>query len=523
MSPHNEHPGPRMAAIDAELEALYVRIAALIEERNSITPISTLPNEVLARILGVYAEDSISVSGVQWTKVMLVCRHWHKLALGTPTLWCNIRFLWESSKPHLLLQLERSRAAPLKIEIRSLTSNEFTDSILSNSGRLESLVLGGDPTCLLTFMDEMRNHAFPILESLSLALREDVTAENADRQFTLPPELFDGRMPRLRSLSLARIDAHWQCLASLRSLSLTSGPDSPSTQISLPTLFNVLKSSPELTTLRLDMVIASGSSDRNSEAVRLLLLDFLYIRDSLAYCEDVLAHLIFPATTRVEMYPQGITSGVDIRDILVLLRKHLCARSAPIPTMLAIRVPRSDQENISHFSTAAYLEPTFPAGLSRDKLFGINSHPDNARALRQIMTKVLKTLPTQAITHLDAGSAHLTVRSWKTALALLPALEAVYMHIDDAGTRFCEAVLDMEHHVPLRTIQLALFAHHDPDEDPVDTFLEVLKRLLRAYRARGTSLIHLLLKDWFSNFDMNETKWLELGDLVVHFELELRP
>ncbi|KAJ7089376.1 hypothetical protein C8R44DRAFT_892334 [Mycena epipterygia] len=276
----------------------------------------------------------------------------------------------------------------------------------------------------------------------------------------------------------------------------SSGPDSPSTQVPLPTLFNVLKSCPELTTLRLDMVIAPGSSDRNSEAVRLPLLDFLHIHDSLAYCEDVLVHLIFPATTRVEMYPQGITSGVDIHDILVPLRK-ISVLAAPIPTTLSIRVPRSNQENISHFSTATYLEPTFPAGLAREKLFGINSHPDYARVLLQIMTKVLKTLPSQEITHLNAGSAHLTVSSWRITLALLPALEKVYMHIDDAGTYFCEAVLDMEHH------------------DPVDPFLNVLKRLLRAYRARGTPLIHLRLKDWFSNVNLNEAKWLELGDLVV--------
>ncbi|KAJ7078957.1 hypothetical protein C8R44DRAFT_895811 [Mycena epipterygia] len=268
------------------------------------------------------------------------------------------------------------------------------------------------------------------------------------------------------------------------------GPDSPSTQVPLPTLFNVLKSSPELTTLRLDMVIAPGSSDRNSEAVRLPLLDFLHIRDSLAYCEDVLVHLIFPATTRVEVYPQGITSGVDIRDILVPLRK-ISVLAAPIPTTLSIRVPRSNQENISHFSTATYLEPTLPAGLSCEKLFGINSHPDYARVLRQIMTKVLKTLASQEITQLDAGSAHLTGRT-SAKQCWTPRL-------------------------------LALLTHHDPDEDPVDPFLDVLKRLLRAYRARWTPLIHLRLKDWFSNVNLNEAKWLELGDLVVHFELELCP
>ncbi|KAJ7087020.1 hypothetical protein C8R44DRAFT_32347 [Mycena epipterygia] len=206
MSSSDENPGRkvatgiRMAAIDKELESLYAQISSLKAERNSIAFISTLPNEILVQIFSVYAEESSSGSGLYWTKLILVCRHWHALALGSPVLWSNIRFPWELSEKRLLIQLDRSGAAPLKIEIGSLASYDFTEAILSNSGRLTLLHLGGDPNCLLKLVDKMRHHDFPILQSLFLTPREDMVTQTADPSITLHPELFDGRMPRLRSL-----------------------------------------------------------------------------------------------------------------------------------------------------------------------------------------------------------------------------------------------------------------------------------------------------------------------------------
>ncbi|KAJ7144565.1 hypothetical protein C8R44DRAFT_865473 [Mycena epipterygia] len=80
----------------------------------------------------------------------------------------------------------------------------------------------------------------------------------------------------------------------------------------------------------------------------------------------------------------------------------------------------------------------------------------------------------------DSDEAHLTVAAWKTVLALLPALEAVRLHIDDGGMRFCDAVLETGHPAFLRSIQLILFTRLGPDETTVDPFLNVLKCLLNA-------------------------------------------
>jgi hypothetical protein len=74
-------------------------------------------------------------------------------------------------------------------------------------------------------------------------------------------------------------------------------------------------------------------------------------------------------------------------------------------------------------------------------VFIIKTEPATKPALRQIMTKVLKALPTQTITHLDASDAHLAAAAWKTALALLPAIEVVNLQVAFLRILICPTAL----------------------------------------------------------------------------------
>ncbi|KAJ7128582.1 hypothetical protein C8R44DRAFT_873291 [Mycena epipterygia] len=70
-----------------------------------------------------------------------------------------------------------------------------------------------------------------------------------------------------------------------------------------------------------------------------------------------------------------------------------------------------------------------PDPLYRDSaLLTINSHPSNEGTLHQIMSKVIKALSFESITHLDLRLVtHLTPISCRTALNLLPALDMIYL------------------------------------------------------------------------------------------------
>ncbi|KAJ7128501.1 hypothetical protein C8R44DRAFT_778073 [Mycena epipterygia] len=61
--------------IDSEIAWHYAQIALLMSKRNTIAPIGSLTNELLSRILTIYAVDSGTLFTLEWTQVMYVCRH----------------------------------------------------------------------------------------------------------------------------------------------------------------------------------------------------------------------------------------------------------------------------------------------------------------------------------------------------------------------------------------------------------------------------------------------------------------
>ncbi|KAJ7615754.1 hypothetical protein DFH06DRAFT_1239531, partial [Mycena polygramma] len=124
--------GGRISAIDEELEGLETRIAALKAERNSIVPISTLPPELLCHIFSVYIRSLPPSSMPPWPKVILVCRRWRDVVLGTSMLWGHLNFLWRVDEKTFLRQLERSGTSPLTIRIGHLASQSHADAILTN-------------------------------------------------------------------------------------------------------------------------------------------------------------------------------------------------------------------------------------------------------------------------------------------------------------------------------------------------------------------------------------------------------
>ncbi|KAJ6468083.1 hypothetical protein C8R47DRAFT_915527, partial [Mycena vitilis] len=55
--------------------------------RNSLAPISKLPNELLCQIFSVYATEFKELSSLKWTRLMIVCRRWHDLSIKHQYLW----------------------------------------------------------------------------------------------------------------------------------------------------------------------------------------------------------------------------------------------------------------------------------------------------------------------------------------------------------------------------------------------------------------------------------------------------
>jgi hypothetical protein len=141
--------------IDRQIHALQKRRRKLDQYRSQwqslCSPIRKLPNELLSMIF-VYCgtfmtldDTSGSATTLPGFDLELVCTHWRKVALSTPSLWSclNIRLylynwdafdvppvahsLWRTAKDTLQMFLQRSGDAPLDIALHIGTSR-FKDS-----------------------------------------------------------------------------------------------------------------------------------------------------------------------------------------------------------------------------------------------------------------------------------------------------------------------------------------------------------------------------------------------------------
>lgn len=505
----------RRGAIKDEIKFLSERITLLKAEYNSISLTSILPNEVLVEIFSGVPDPEYLPRDFQG--LMLVCRHWHDVLLAAPALWSNV-----TCGPHLTgreisIQLGRSVPALLTIRIDGVDDlPSLWPMILINADRIKSLELGGRKSLVLDFMHRMRQFDFPFLQSLTFRPNqygEDLENAAGEMDAHLPLELLEGGMPRLSRLSLSSIDARWASLPPLQSLVLVDGPRS----LAFATLFGILQSSPALHTLKLDRMIHAAEPE-TFHPLELPHLGLLFISDALPQCEVLLANLVFPATTRLHLYPQDLNTGVQIRDILVPVRKHLHARNAPLAPSLALVASRGGIG--THFAVTCYPDRTARFGSDEDSVFVIRSDPTNAPALRQIMIKVLKVLPTGAITFLDATRAHLTLPAWKVALGLLPAIETVRLLAADTGTEFCKAALQIGY--PLQTI--SVFSLDDRDEaEGVAPFIDALTCLLQGYCTSGRPLPCLIVKHIFfrsAKLKVEARRWKGFRPLVGTLDLK---
>ncbi|KAJ7132703.1 hypothetical protein C8R46DRAFT_1362525 [Mycena filopes] len=494
----------RRAAIDSETLALRARIDSLNAERNSLAQITVLPNEMLVEIFS--AVKALSFGPSPLTRLMRVCRLWYSIINACHGLWTNI-VCASFVRPERILaaQLLRSGLAPVRIHIPIFDSYVYAPLIVPHTTRIQALRLSGsgDAIDLLEFVQDMTELEFPTLQSLSLALGD---RPELDRQ--LPRALLDGRLPRLKNLDLTYMSAPWELLPPLQSLRLHRKAESPPSTLTLDLLLTFLQSSPGLRTLHLDLMLQPGSP-ASSHRPALPRLELLYLCERLSSCEVLLDRLTFPASAQVQLLPFHISSGADIRPILIPLHKHLRARTPPATALSIYSKPSSDD---NYQSLLIDLYPDARPTFRDDALFTIIAHPTGMPALRQVLAKVLKAIPMQSVTHLAAGNAFLTAATWKAALALMPALESVNLDVNAAGTGFCEAA--MAARLMPRRIAVSAMTFADLDEPTVKLFFTTLLRLLRVCDGAGKRVGRLLVTDHFRKLAITDAREAEFKSLV---------
>ncbi|KAG2364857.1 hypothetical protein BDR07DRAFT_1400478 [Suillus spraguei] len=238
--------------IDDELAALKERMTYLRTRRNSLSPISSIPPEILGAIFVHHVQETQllhppdSLAVLSWLNIGHVCSHWREVALGTPELWAT-PFL--SSLQATEEMLIRSKMAPLNLRSGLRYRMDSVQKVLMHMERLQEIslpFLNGGVTyrCIMEFLNKLSSCSAPKLRSLSLKEEFAQTLRIA-----IPSSFL---APNLRSLRIKHCDLSWTSSVLTGLTVLNIKKLSPECLPTLDELISALRRMPSLHTLELE-------------------------------------------------------------------------------------------------------------------------------------------------------------------------------------------------------------------------------------------------------------------------------
>ena len=302
-----------LSAIDEEINAVRHLTDTLLSHRNAIAPISALPPELLARIFRFHALIDPPWSDLEnlgWIGVTHVCRQWRQVALDDSSLWATITGFWPSAE-WISEQLVRARNAPLVIDFKFTPSLDRLSKFPPRISHIRELRLRNMSQLHSRGIQEICASEAPILEHLELAL--DPVSYFPGMFLTYGElagtTLFDGRTPKLRTLSLSQISIPWSLIprGQLTQLKIILLKEISTTDISPSVesnqLIDLLINSPELEGLVLEFCLPSMLSQVSREQpIHLPRLSRLSLAGSTFNVTNLLSMLRLPSSATLHLY-----------------------------------------------------------------------------------------------------------------------------------------------------------------------------------------------------------------------------
>ncbi|TFK69012.1 hypothetical protein BDN72DRAFT_878700 [Pluteus cervinus] len=375
--PHALH----RSQIDDQISHLREQLRNLLLARNTLLPISTIPNEILSTIFLMSQLNYYRAYKVEMRPLLAltwVCHNWRTIALSAASLWTYI------GKENLHWSAEcliRSKQAPLQV---SLTFDDpsildIGATILSQIHRFRKLQLNfGDPTespfGAAERFENILTQPAPMLESFSLAYA------------TVSTPLFSRVFPQLRTVHLSWVDITWGWgpnllpFGNLTHLSITI----PDRGIPVTNFLEALSPTlPNLENLQLIYVFTSSPSSHNTCTALPTPVCIPNIKSFILWCSKVSPMLEFfnscrlgPFVTgRVDMMAGEGETVLNFLDVLraseELERRSITSvqvnhRSAPNATLSIIfnqtqNVQDSFRFDFNHRLSWSEIIPIFPS------------------------------------------------------------------------------------------------------------------------------------------------------------------
>ena len=301
-----EHTNPQRAQniIDKQISKHEKSVITLKTLRNTFSPISKLPTEILCQIFYFFQESRHFV--LNWIQVTYVCRQWRAVALNSPNLWTNLPLgygHWTS------VMLERSKRTSLTIKVdfsnRASNTINHLESAFHHVDRFKVLSLEhADPSLLRDLVLKLPKSA-PRLNSLVISVYHSQFSETfPERDFASTcdlPEAMLCETENLHYVELKGCNPSWDShlLSSLLHLKIewVSKAARPTTKQFL----EMLKRMPNLESLELRDAIPIESSHSVQEIIHLCRLHSLSLSSLSTEISNILRHITFPPTTRVKI------------------------------------------------------------------------------------------------------------------------------------------------------------------------------------------------------------------------------
>ena len=440
--------------IDAEIKSLEESLRALKKRRNTLSPISSLPTEVIAAIFYLLREQpDINLA----LPVTHVCHRWREIALAHPLFWSHLDFTTVSPASATEI-LSRAGVAPLYLEAQVPEHRwqdarfvAFQKELQTHVSHIYRLRIWASPLRLNRVLEGLISPA-PTLEHLSLST--EYYSESS--QAFVPDTLFDASTPKLSSLELFNCSISWKSplLKSLKHLETIqlSGVVRPS----LTDWLDALDEIPQLRSLLL--YSASPSTPLFpfdiKRTVTLPSLARLNISDSELDCGLALAHLVLPSLTTLCVTVTSDELPIDaVQKMLPYVVQHAHGPQDTQPLQSVIIRDEWGRLIIKAWSMPNIDDAEGDATLSERLALTITTHnidvfnDDNVTILDMIIAAlpldslVRLTAPCNIRFGFDEHFWRLHVSRWPllrhVRLAPLPASRFREMLLQDSGGREC--------------------------------------------------------------------------------------
>lgn len=346
-------PASALAVIDEEIAVHESAVRELRTRRNSYSPTSKFPNELISEIfIIVKAMSTVPLSygetrdrGGGWLNVAGVCRAWRDIALNTPRLWNEMDTSCVKSLEWTSTMLARSKAAPLFVECMSGLSGRLQPlreeqrliekEIFKHIARIQQLHIYADYSTLLELFTPSSGSAITPATKLQ-SLRINPTPSPTPFP-ALMSQVLKVPLPSLHTLILLSVDLppDIPVLPHLRHLTVKS----VSRSMSIGLLLSLLRSTPFLEELEFqhDRAGMSAGEINDRTTVELPRLTQLLIKTSYSESAALFQYINYPPSSRVRFECTAeVPLPLNLADVVLCFANSVVAAKVDEVSILKI-------------------------------------------------------------------------------------------------------------------------------------------------------------------------------------------